>query len=93
MSDPHEPEPTPIAPQVELTVDLGAFLPETSAIGPVDEPVAEPVAPAREPVDVAVLAGIEADLTAVDEALAAIDAGEPGRSPLLTELLADPPPT
>ncbi|CAN5824884.1 hypothetical protein BH23ACT2_BH23ACT2_21850 [soil metagenome] len=39
------------------------------------------------PVDVAVLARIEQELGAVDDALAAIDAGDLERSPLLVELL------
>ncbi|QXC60124.1 hypothetical protein KSP35_17430 [Aquihabitans sp. G128] len=101
--------------QVEVEVDLGAFLPETSAIGPVeddedegpdpepDELIAEVAgdagdagagpdeAPAAPPVDLAVLAGIEADLAAVDRAIEAIDAGDHERSPLLVELLGAPP--
>jgi hypothetical protein len=49
-------------------------------------------APSRPPlVDVAVLTRIEGELGAVDEALLAIDAGDPTRSPLLVELLGDQP--
>jgi hypothetical protein len=128
VSDAHDPDPTPSTHQVEIEVDLGAFLPETTAIGPdesLDEPLGEdggdtvvesarpgaaaevephaPDAPASEvpddapvtgqesaqapPVDLAVLAGIEADLAAVDQAIEAIDAGDHARSPLLAELL------
>lgn len=51
-------------------------------------PVAEAVRPA---VDVAVLERVESELAAVDAALEAIDAGEPGRSALLLELLGEEP--
>lgn len=149
MSDPSDrpDEPRPAASELELEVDLGAFLPEGSVLAgsgdedgidtgwgdegdepevPAwardDEPVAPapgadrpapdpaaaptpvaapgpsvPTDPAPQPpgsaatptptVDVAVLAQIEGDLAAVDEALAAIDAGDPGRSALLVELV------
>ncbi|MCU1498412.1 MAG: hypothetical protein JWM47_2365 [Acidimicrobiales bacterium] len=105
---------------VEVVVDLGAFLPETTAIGPgepADDAALEPdpapsdpdiagdhagdetegtgggggTEPARTPaVDLAVLAGIEADLAAVDQAIEAIDSGDLARSPLLAELLGPP---
>lgn len=55
----------------ELQADPGAFLPEGTSTV----------------VDVAVLTAIEHELDAVDDALAAIDAGDLGRSPLLVELL------
>jgi hypothetical protein len=50
-------------------------------------PVGSADAPAPPTVDVAVLERIEGDLAAVDEALSAIDAGDPGRSALLVELV------
>ena len=41
----------------------------------------------EESIDLSVLEGIEADLLEVDEAIAALDAGEPDRSALLRSLL------
>jgi hypothetical protein len=58
----------------EFHIDPGAFLPEGSSLE-------------AQVVDVAVLAGIEEELGAVDDALVAIDAGDLARSPLLVELL------
>jgi hypothetical protein len=74
------PEPSASGPNGggELHVDPGAFLPEGSSLE---------VPPAPQVVDVAVLAAIEEELGAVDDALAAIDAGDLARSPLLVELL------
>jgi hypothetical protein len=100
--DPIPAEPTPPTAGIELEVDLGAFLPDATAIGPSPDgrspTLAEgPRSPDEEPdrgeppVDLAVLAGVEADLAAVDVALEAIDAGDPARSPLLVELLGSPP--
>lgn len=83
-----EPEPGSAPAPGDLEVDLAAFLPEGTTLSPASEPTAPPAA---EPVDLAALTRIEADLAAVDEALLALDAGDPGRSPLLTELLASPP--
>lgn len=40
----------------------------------------------EEQIDLSVLEGIEADLIEVDEAIAALDAGDPARSPLLERL-------
>lgn len=75
----------------DLEVDLAAFLPEGTVLEVASEPVSEP---GSEPaVDLAALTRIEADLAAVDEALLALDAGDPTRSPLLAELLATPPST
>lgn len=78
MSDPSERDepPHPPSSEVDLEVDLGAFLPEGSTLDP-------------STADVAVLARIEHELVAVDEALEAIDAGDLGRSALLVELVGN----
>ncbi len=90
-------DPTPDDQQVEIVVDLGPFLPETTAIGPVGPTETEtdtgPDIHRADPgaeVDLAVLTGIESDLAAVDEAIEAIDAGDHARSRLLTDLLGSP---
>ncbi len=91
--------PTPTFDGRELEVDLSAFLPEGTSLAEVppqaatDEPegVAENSSPPARPavVDVAVLTRIEGELAAVDDALLAIDAGDPHRSALLVELLGE----
>jgi hypothetical protein len=77
----------PGAAEVELSVDLAAFLPDDVVVG--DDAVADDAAPDdAEPsdaapadapgVDLEALDQVEADLTAVDAAIAALDAGTYG---------------
>ncbi|MBA3281878.1 MAG: hypothetical protein H0U29_06565 [Acidimicrobiia bacterium] len=100
MSDtPTAPDPSPASTGPEVEVDPMSFLPEATSFE-VDGPAgaqghasdAEPeVGAAERPaVDVAVLTMIEGELAAVDDALAAIDAGDYHCSWLLTELLDRP---
>lgn len=89
MSDVPE-APDPLAPD-EVALDPAAFLPEGTVLAVSGtEPVDDDDDP-RPSVDLAALERIEADLAAVDAALEAIDAGEPGRSALLVELLGEEP--
>ncbi|MEO6627059.1 MAG: TraR/DksA C4-type zinc finger protein [Aquihabitans sp.] len=69
----------PLAPAHELEVDLSSFLPEGSSL--------EDSEPASEPVDLAVLTQIEADLAAVDRALTALDDDSYGRCDACGELI------
>lgn len=50
-------------------------------------PATAPVEPPSDAIDLDALTLLERDLDAVDAALAALDAGEPTRSPLLVDLL------
>ena len=75
------PAPAPDAGPVASEVS------ETDA-GPAPVPDAGPVVPTAPEVDTTVLSRIEGELADVDAAIAAIDAGDLTRSPLLTELLS-----
>jgi len=111
------PDPGPVAPEAELSIDPMAFLPrdveidaEASAdpwgdatpepevptwaradgddlVSPSAPGVAAPVESPSGAIDLEALSVLERDLDAVDAALAALDAGEPARSPLLVDLL------
>lgn len=92
MSD--APIPPASSPSGEVEVDLASFLPEGVSFEVVPAPDVDPgpeagtaEVPKPSAVDVAVLTRVEGELAAVDEALVAIDAGQYGRSSLLTELL------
>jgi hypothetical protein len=108
VSDPFQPPSDVPSGEQELEVDLGAFLPSDVVVGepsptdvdagPVDAPVAdaEPSAAHGQGPDLAALEQIATDLTAVDAALAALDAGTYGRcaacdAPIADELLAADP--
>lgn len=72
----------------ELEVDLGGFLPEGVAIGDEGQHAnASETVTGHQTADLAVLAGIEADLAAVDAALEAVDADDLRSSALLVGLL------
>lgn len=100
MSDtPTARDPSVVAKGADVEVDPKSFLPEGTSFevddGAGDQAqtsIAEPELGAVEQpeIDVSVLTAIEGELSAVDDALVAIDAGDYDRSWLLTELL-DPP--
>lgn len=89
MSDPHE-----------LSVDPAAFLPDGVTFGeePAPSPPSSVPAPSPAGPDLGALEQIVVDLSAVDAALAALDAGTYGRcatcqEPIEDELLAGDPTT
>lgn len=78
--------PEPEVPAWALDDPPAAAAPPAEA-APAPEP--EPVAPPAPDPSVEALERIDAELAAVDDALVALDAGTPERSPLLRELLDD----
>jgi hypothetical protein len=83
VSDPFAPDAGGLPTGQDLEVDLGAFLPPDVVVG---EPPAEHEGPGP---DLAALEQLLVDLTAVDAALAALDAGTYGRCAACDEPIAD----